>query len=177
MLQRYLVMFLALAAVLVGVQFPNFVTQYQQRLDAQLSEAMVYYKEYQRIADTYLNGDMQALVELHETNNNPVFREEAIPIRTLIERVELFRFEQKQLDKSYLEQLWFVATQANPQLREDTWRMYSFNVPLTRQAVFSGIAFAIIAVLLFDGCVGGCRSMYRRVRQRSRLAATKRKAL
>src|SRR5690554_3605948 len=167
MLQRYFVMFLALAAVLVGVQIPNFVTQYEQRLDAQLSEAMVYYREYQRIADTYLDGDMQALIELHETNDNPVFREEAIPIRTLIERVELFRFEQQQLAKGYLAKLWFIATAANAQLRADTWRVYSFNVPLTQQAVFTGVLFALLAALLFDGCVGGCRFIYRRFRRSS----------
>lgn len=167
MLHRYFVILLALAAVLIGVQLPNFITQYQQRLDAQLSEAMVYYKEYQRIADTYLNGDMNALIELHENSDNPVFKEEAVPIRTLIERVQLYRYEQQQLEQGYLRQIWFIATAANQEMRDNTWRMYSFNVPLTRHAVISGIVSALLVVLVFDGCLGGCRMAYRRLRKRA----------
>ncbi|WP_417658259.1 DUF2937 family protein [Pseudidiomarina sp.] len=162
MLHRYFVIMLALAAVLLGVQLPNFITQYQQRLDAQLTEAMVYYKEYQRIADTYLNGDMNALIKMHEQSDNPVFKEEATPIRELIRRVDLYRHEQQQLSQGYLKQIWFIATAANPEMRDNTWRMYSFNVPLTRQAVFTGIIAALVAVLAFDGCWGGCKLAYRR---------------
>ena len=166
MLHRYFVIALALLAVLIGVQLPNFITQYEQRLDAQFTEAMVYYKEYQRIADTYLNGDMQALIKMHEQSDNPVFKDEAVPIRELVRRVELCRYGQQQLNQGYLHKIWFVAWHANPEMRDDTWRMYSFNVPLTRQAVFTGVIAALLAVLLFDGCVGGCKFAYRRWRRR-----------
>ena len=167
MLHRYLVLALALAAVLIGVQLPNFITQYKQRLDAQYTEAMVYYKEYKRIADTYLDGDMEALIKMHEESNNPVFQDEAVPIRELVRRVELYRYEQQQLRQGYLKQIWFVVWQANPEMRDNTWRMYSFNVPLTQQAVISGIMAALLAVLLFDGCVGGCKVAYKRWRRRT----------
>lgn len=166
MLHRYFVIALALFAVLIGVQLPNFITQYQQRLDAQYTEAMVYYNEYKRIADTYLNGDMNALIKMHEQSDNPVFKSEAEPIRELMRRVELYRHEQQQLSQGYLKQIWFVVWQANPEMRDNTWRMYSYNVPLTQQAVISGIVAALLAVLLFDGCVGGCRFAYRRWRRR-----------
>src|SRR5690554_5939607 len=167
MLHRYFVIALSLLAVLIGVQLPNFITQYEQRLDAQYTEAMVYYKEYKRIADTYLNGDMQALIEMHEQSDNPVFQDEAVPIRELVRRVELYRYEQQQLRQGYLKQIWFVVWQANPEMRDNTWRMYSFNVPLTQQAVISGIMAALLAVLLFDGCVGGCKVAYKRWRRRT----------
>src|SRR5690554_1328967 len=157
MLHRYFVLILALAAVLVGVQVPNFVTQYQQRLDAQYTEAMVYYREYQRIADKYLDGDIAALIKMHEESDNPVFKDEADPIRELVRRVELYQYERQQLQQGYLAQIWFVLWQANPEMRDDTWRMYSFNVPLSQQAVFTGVISALIVVFLFDGCVGGCK--------------------
>ncbi|GAB3293120.1 DUF2937 family protein [Pseudidiomarina andamanensis] len=166
MLHRYFVLAIALVAVLVGVQVPNFITQYQQRLDSQLTEAMVYYKEYQLIADKYLNGDMNALIQMHEESDNPVFKDEAIPLRELIRRVDLYRHEQQQLQQGYLKQLWFVATEANREMVDNTWRAYSFNVPLTRQAVFSGVIAALLAVLLFDGCIGGCKLAYRRFRRK-----------
>lgn len=101
MLRRYFSLLLALAAALVGVQIPNYVTQYQQRIDAQYTEAMIYYREYQAIADTYLNGDMQALLAAHENSDNDIFKAEAVPLRTLIERVELLSYEQQQLQRPY----------------------------------------------------------------------------
>lgn len=166
MLYRYFVIALALTAALVGVQIPNYVTQYQQRIDAQFTEAMVYYKEYQRIADNYLDGDIEALIRLHETSESPVFQEEAIPLRELVHRVKLFEYEQSQLQQGYLRQLWFIATAASPELREQTLRMYSFNVPLTQQAVITGVVAAILVVVLLDIFVACCRHLIHRIMRR-----------
>lgn len=168
MLYRYFIIALAIAAALIGVQIPNYLTQYQQRLDAQLTEALVYYNEYQRIADKYFDGDMTALITLHETSENPVFQDEAVPLRQLVERVQRFQFEQSQLQQGYLQQLWFVATAASPELREHTWRMYSFNVPLNQRAVITGVVAALMLVLLLDILTGGCRMVIRRIRRKHR---------
>ncbi|MDX1525019.1 MAG: DUF2937 family protein [Pseudidiomarina maritima] len=164
MLRRYFSLLLALTAALVGVQIPNYVTQYQQRIDAQYTEAMIYYREYQAIADTYLNGDMQALLAAHENSDNDIFKAEAVPLRTLIDRVELLSYEQQQLQRALPVQVWFIATQANPQIRQDTWRMYSYNVPMTTTAVVTALVSAVLTLLLWDACWGLLGWGWRRVR-------------
>lgn len=170
MLYRYFVLIIGATALLIGVQIPNFVTQYQQRLDAQLTEALVYYVQFEEIAERYFDGDMQALIRKHETSTEEVFRAEAQPLRDLVERVARYRYQQAQLNASYPEQLWFIATQADPELRASTWRTYSFNVPLTQQAVITGGLFALLLVLLLDCCAGamkaGARRLHRPRRQR-----------
>src|SRR5690606_36703877 len=99
---------------------------------------------------------------MREESDNPIFKDEAVPIHELIRRIDLYRHEQQQLQQGYVKQLWFVATEANREMVDNTWRAYSFNVTLTRQAVFSGVIAALLAVLLFDGCIGGCKLAYPR---------------
>ncbi|MDX1705483.1 DUF2937 family protein [Pseudidiomarina sp.] len=169
MLYRYFVLIIGASALLIGVQIPNFVTQYQQRLDAQLTEALVYYVQFEEIAERYFEGDMQALIRKHETSTEEVFRAEARPLRELVERVARYRYQQAQLDSSsFPEQVWFVATQADPELRASTWRTYSFNVPLTQQAVITGAVFALLLVLLLDCCGGLLKACARRLRRPQR---------
>lgn len=168
MLYRYFVLIIGASALLIGVQIPNFVTQYKQRLDAQLTEALVYYVQFEEIAERYFDGDMQALIRKHETSPEDVFRAEARPLRELVERVARYRYQQDQLDTSYPGQIWFLATQADPELRANTWRMYSFNVPLTQQAVITGALFALLLVLLLDVCSGLLKACVHRLRRPKR---------
>ncbi len=167
MLHRYFILIIAIAAVLIGVQLPNFVTQYEQRLDAQYTEAMIYYNEYKAIADKYLDGDMEALIATHEMSSNEIFQAEAVPIRELVRRVELYRFERQQLNSSFVEQLWFIATEANAELRTNTWQQYSYNVPMTQRAVVTGVLSALVVILFFDVCIGGCKYVIRRTRRKA----------
>jgi hypothetical protein len=167
MIHRYFLLIIAMCALLVGVQLPNFVTQYQQRLDAQYTEAMVYYRHYKAIADKYLDGDMNALLATHENSASEIFKAEAVPLRELIRRVELFEFERQQLNTSLVEQLWFIATEANPELRKNTWQQYSYNVPMTQQAVVTGILSAFLVIIVLDICIGGCRRIVRRGRRQA----------
>lgn len=164
MLYRYFLISLACAAILVGVQIPSFVTQYEQRLDAQLTEAMVYYAQYQKIADQYFEGDMNALLAHHEKSDDEVFQAESIPLETLLLRVRNFELQQQGLSSSIWGKLWFLAHSADRELMSSTWRMYSFTVPLTRDALLLGALFMLTFVILVDGCCSGCKHWWRRRR-------------
>lgn len=162
MLYRYMLLLIAVLTAFVGVQIPNFLTQYQQRLDAQYSEAMVYYRQYQSIATAHFGGDVQRLIDHHRASSDAAIRDSAEPIQTLVDRVARFRSQQQGLQTGYLGQLWFVATQAEPELRESTWRMYSYNVPFTQQALVTGLVFALAVVLLLDALLSGLKRLLRR---------------
>ncbi|PTB85068.1 hypothetical protein C9940_05070 [Pseudidiomarina aestuarii] len=164
MLYRYFLIILACAAIMTGVQVPNFVTQYEQRLDAQWTEAKVYYDQYQAIADQYFEGDMNALLQHHEQSDDEVFRAESVPLGTLLERVRTFEYQLRELNTTIWGKLWFLAHSADEELLDGTWRNYSFTVPLTQDALILGIIFMFAIVVLVDGCCSGCRYWWRRRR-------------
>ena len=162
MLYRYLLLLIAVMTAFVGVQIPNFLTQYQQRLDAQYSEAMVYYRQYQQIATEHFGGDVQRLIDHHRNSSDRAIRDSAEPIQTLVTRITRFRAQQQGLQAGYLGQLWFIATQSDEELRESTWRMYSYNVPFTQQALLTGLLFAALVVVVCDLLFSGCGRLLRR---------------
>lgn len=162
MLYRYLLLLIAVTSAFVGVQIPNFLTQYQQRLDAQYSEAMVYYRQYQDIATAHFGGDVQRLIDHHRASSDNAIRDSAEPIQTLVNRVSRFRSQQQGLQTGYLGQLWFLVSQADSELRDSTWRMYSYNVPFTQQALLTGLLFALFVVVVLDAVMSGLARVLRR---------------
>lgn len=166
MIYRYFILCIAASALLLGIQAPNLLTQYQQRLAAQYAEAMVYYRDYQALADRFYEGDLQRLIEAHKNSNEEAFREEALIIKKLVTRVELFEQQQRLHQQSYPQQLWALAWQHNEELLQGTLEHYSFNVPLNQRALATGALLAL-AVAIFIDLVGaaGKRVVSRRRRR------------
>ncbi|CAB0150040.1 hypothetical protein PSI9734_00611 [Pseudidiomarina piscicola] len=171
MIYRYFILCLAAAALLLGIQAPNLLAQYQQRLAAQYAEAMVYYRQYQDIAETHYDGSIEALITAHQQSDQPAFREEADIIRNLQVRVKSFEQQQKLLQQPYPAQLWSLTLYHEPELMNGTLEHYSFNVPLNQKAIATGALIALVLVVLFD-LLGALMKMavkglWRRRRQRS----------
>ena len=150
MIYRYFILCVAASALLLGIQAPNLLTQYQQRLAAQYAEAMVYYRDYQTIADTHFDGDMQALIRAHQTSDEAAFRDEAPIIEKLVVRVNAFEQQLQLQQQSYPNQLWALVWQHDEELLTGTMEQYSFNVPLTQQAIATGALIALAIVVLID---------------------------
>ncbi|MBG23481.1 MAG: hypothetical protein CMF22_08500 [Idiomarinaceae bacterium] len=150
MIYRYFILLIATTALLVGIQAPNLLTQYQQRLAAQYAEAMVYYRDYQALADRHYQGDLQRLIEAHRQSNEPAFQEEAAIIEKLVTRVALFEQQLQLHQQSYPAQLWALAWQNNEELLQGTLTEYSFNVPLNQRALATGALFALAVAVLID---------------------------
>src|SRR5581483_6371599 len=65
-LYRYLLILIACVALLMGIQIPSFVDQYEKRLDAHLQEVQADLKGYQDIANRDFGGSMEALIRRHK---------------------------------------------------------------------------------------------------------------
>ncbi|MBY6063007.1 DUF2937 family protein [Pseudidiomarina sediminum] len=165
MIYRYFVLTLTACALLLGIQAPNLLTQYQQRLAAQYAEAKVYYDDYQVIADRYFEGELDALIAAHENSTEPAFREEAAIIRKLVQRITAFERQQQLQQQSYPAQLWALVWQHDEELLQGTLEQYSFNVPLTQTALATGALVALAFALLSDVLVGGCKRLGRRYKR------------
>ena len=85
-LHRYLAVVVAGISLLFGIQIPNFVDQYEKRLDAHLLEVTKNIRPYQDIADKYHGGRIEELIDFHRKSGNRTFQEEGIAIENMYKR-------------------------------------------------------------------------------------------
>ena len=123
------------AGLLIGVQVPGFVSDYGKRVEAHLIEAQTGLQGFQRTAEQFFKGDLQALVAHYRASDDPVFRSDADSLSTLLTR-------QQALDKQFqaMQGPWYirvlqVALAADPAIREETWNGYSYQILLTPEAM------------------------------------------
>ncbi|WP_258806801.1 DUF2937 family protein [Pseudidiomarina sp. CB1] len=164
MIYRYFILIIAAAALLLGIQAPNLLNQYQQRLAAQYAEAMVYYEDYQALADRYYDGDLERLIDAHRASSEAAFREEAAIIEKLVTRVALFEQQTRLHQQSYPAQLWALIWQHNEELLDGTIKEYSFNVPLNQRALATGALFALAIAVLTDVLWAALKRLFSRRR-------------
>lgn len=151
LIPRLLLLAMAATALLVGIQLPNFVDQYEKRLDAHFIEVQTNLKPFQDIADRFHAGSMEALIEKHERSADTTFHAEGQAIEKLYRRFQRFANEKSQLATAALpQQLLFIATRADRDLVDETRHSYSFGLLLNQQAVIAGAVFMLIAVVLLE---------------------------
>src|SRR5512143_3181415 len=90
-LYRYLFVVVACISLLIALQVPNFVDQYEKRLDAHLREVTINLQPFQDIANKYFGGDLNKLIELHRNSDVKPFQEEGAAIAKMLQRK--LRFE------------------------------------------------------------------------------------
>lgn len=150
MVYRYFLIVIACAALLVGIQVPNFVDQYQKRVDAHLIEVSTNLRGFQEVADRYHGGSFDALIREHENSTSPTFKAEAKPLREMLARRATFLHEQQMLNTHLAAQSWHIAVNGHPELVRETRDRYTYNIPLTEQAVVAGLVFAGLLVVSIE---------------------------
>ena len=149
-LYRYSLILIACAALLLGIQIPNFVDQYEKRLDAHLSEVKNNLQGYQDIADRLYGGSIAALIAKHQQSADETFQEEARPIANIVQRYEHFSKELAALATGLTGKLAYIVTQGDRELIAETYNNYSFAVPMNETAVTSGFIFMGAVVLVIE---------------------------
>lgn len=149
-LYRYFLIFAACGSLLLGIQIPNFVDQYEMRLDAHLSEVKNNLRGYQEIADRLYDGSITTLINKHEKSNDLAFKQEAQPIRNMLDRYKHFTQEQASLATGLAGKVVYLLAKGDRELINETSTNYSFNIPLNEAAVVSGFSFMVIVVFIVE---------------------------
>ncbi len=149
-LYRYLLIFIACVALLLGIQIPTFVDQFEKRLDAHFQEVQTNLKGYQEIADRDFSGSMEALIRRHKDSTDMVFRDEAAPIETMYLRYLHFKDQRAALQTSLPGKVLYLAQHGDHELMRETYANYSFAIPLDSMAIYSGFALVAIVLLLVE---------------------------
>ncbi|MBQ0798579.1 MAG: DUF2937 family protein [Porticoccaceae bacterium] len=147
------------AAFLVGVQIPNFVDQYDKRVDAHLIEASEHLSGYQSTADIYHGGDLEVLIQKHRNSSDPTFRSETAVIENLTANHARFVAEQKALKGSLFSTSIHVMFFADGQIRGEVLDSYTSTLPINTDAIFAGLLIAFLSSLLLESVLALLRSV------------------
>lgn len=146
----YLRLILFASSVLIGVQVPAFISQYEQRVDAHLVEAKQNLAGFQFTADRYFEGDIKQLIAHYRASNDQVFVQDANSIESISSRVSLLTAEYNALQVAPLKQALHLVLSGDKSLFIETYDSFSFTVPLSLSALFWGGSVALVLLLFLD---------------------------
>lgn len=147
---RYLMIIVACVSLLIGLQVPSFVDQYQKRVDAHLREVIVNLQPFVEIATKYFDGDMEKLLGLHRNSEALPFKEEGKAIEQMLQRKTHFEAELSALNTALPQRALHVLLHSDQQLREEALAQYSYTVPLDIPALSFGAGAAIAVLLIVE---------------------------
>ena len=173
-LYRYLIVIIACISLLIGLQVPNFVDQYQKRLDAHLREVTVNLQPFQEIAVRYFGGDMNKLIELHLNSDAKPFQEEGAAIKKMVERKLRFETDMAAMKANLTMQALHVLLHGDREILDETRQQYSYAVPLNQDALVFGASSALVILLLAELLFALARLSYAKLSRPKILSSTNR---
>ena len=149
-LYRYLIVIVACISLLLGLQIPNFVDQYQKRLDAHLREVTVNLQPFQEIADKYFGGDLAMLIEMNLKSGAKPLQEEGLAIEKMAKRKLRFATEMSALQTSLPKKALHILFHGDQEIVDEALAQYSYAVPINQDALMFGSAVAITTLVLAE---------------------------
>ena len=161
-LYRYLMIIVACVALLLGLQVPNFVDQYQKRVDAHLREVTINLQPFQAIANKYFSGDMDKLLALHRGSGEKPFQEEGSALEQMMQRKLRFEADIAALQASMPVKAFRVLFNGDREMIDETLGQFSYNVPMNQDALIFGAGFAFALLLSLEGLLALARLITRK---------------
>lgn len=149
-LYNYLKMALITACTLLGIQVPGFVDDYGKHLNARLIESNQSVAEFQDDADKFFGGDLNKLVSHYKKSNDDVFTEGGNSIEAVVTRNTLLKNAWGKFKSSMFGAYSQTITNPVPEVRQEVWENYSFNVLFTKSTIIIGVVIGFLCLLLFE---------------------------
>ena len=156
LLKTYSRLFIFAGGLLLGIQVPNFVDQYERRIDAHYLEVSANISGFKSTADLLFSGDMEALITYYAKSNDLVFESDAQSIRGIVDRYNRISNEQQALSRNILATAMHVLLYADDEFLDETFDQYGYTVPLNMLAVEWGLAIALLLTIAIDLGLFGC---------------------
>lgn len=135
-------------AFIVGVQLPEFINQYIQRLSGHLNEAKLQLGHFQSLAEKHYQGDITLLITNYKQNTEQSIVDMATVIENLLARVDYLQTHYLALvDHEYLKQLKQFFTHADLLLVNQTAEHFTLAIPLEINALITGITLALLGIV------------------------------
>jgi hypothetical protein len=156
LLKTYSRLFIFAGGLLLGIQVPNFVDQYERRIDAHYLEVSANISGFQSTADLLFSGDIEALITYYAESNDLVFESDAQSIRGIVTRYNRISNEREALSRNILAAAMHVLLYADAEFIDETFEQYGYTIPLNMLAVEWGLAIALLLTIAIDLGLFGC---------------------
>ena len=150
MLRDYLRLVVFAFGLLIGVQLPGFVDQYAKRVSAHRIEAARNFEGFQRTADRYFNGNVEALLAHYAASPDAVFKDDAKNVAVIYARLKALTAELEAMQRPLASRIAHVALHPDREILDETIAEYSYTVPLNQAAILCGIIAGFSLALLAD---------------------------
>jgi len=121
---------------IIGVQLPEFIQQYQQRLTGHLGEAQSQLDQFTIIAQQHFDGSLVAMITSYKDNNEP----------SSVDYLSSHLAQITQAD--YLHSVYQFIWHLDQQIASGTAEHFSMAIPLELNAIATGGTLAIGALIL-----------------------------
>ncbi|MCK5818619.1 MAG: DUF2937 family protein [Psychromonas sp.] len=143
--KRYTLNVVFVFGLIIGMQLPNFLAQYELRLDAHYIESKNQLLQYQTLASLLFNGDINALIQKHKDSHVAVFKAEVLVIENTLNRFNALQQEKDDLKGSILHKLYFLITKIHTPLFKETSLSYKAEIVLNQDAILMGLVLALFS--------------------------------
>lgn len=149
-IKRYSLQVVFTLSLLLGLQIPNFLQQYEMRLQGHFAEAQLQLAQFQALADAYFDGDLQALIRKHKGSQVPLFRDEALVIEQSYLRVQMLQQKIDNIEQPIWKRVGAVSQEVTQPIFKESWAGYQANIVLNQQAIIVGLTVAVSLMLLLE---------------------------
>jgi len=133
---------------IIGVQLPEFIVQYTQRLSGHLNEARHQLQQFQIIANNHFQGDLTAMIKRYQGNTETSIIETGDLIVATKERITFLEQHLSNISQTeILNKLYAFATEYDLAMVQATMRQYQLAIPLNYAALTIGATFAFLLLI------------------------------
>ncbi len=137
---------------ILGVQAPEFIQQYMQRLSGHLNEASFQLQKFQQIADLQFNGDMAQMITRYKTNSDEAIKQTGIIVEDMVIRIEGFEQQLAGLEHGqYITKFYHFLSNIDLEMANATVQHFQLAIPLELGAITTGVIFAFVVLILQSG--------------------------
>jgi hypothetical protein len=154
-LRAYLRLVLFALGLLIGIQAPAFVDQYSKRVSAHYIEATKNFAGFQRSANEYFGGSIEALIAHHESSSDAVFKDEAKNVAAIYARLKKLALELDAMNRPLASRIFHVVFHPDEEILNETVAAYSYTVPLNLEAVSCGLITALLLAVVIESLLIG----------------------
>ncbi len=134
---------------ILGVQLPEFIQQYLQRLAGHLDEAKYQLAQFKFIAEQHFNGDILTMAQSYQANQNITINQMGDMVLLSLERVRLLEWQLQILQQDhYIWQVGAFLFEFDLSLVIATLLQYQLAIPLTLTAILTGAVFVVLVIVI-----------------------------
>jgi hypothetical protein len=147
---------------ILGVQLPEFMQQYQQRLAGHLNEAQSQLSQFNVIAQQHFDGSLITMIARYKGSSEASIISTGELIERLSVRVQYLVSHLEEITTAnYLDSVYQFIWHLDKQIAAGTAETFSMAIPLELNAIATGAIIAISSLLLKELSVFIVKSFFK----------------